>query len=860
MAHAWPVNRGPRRLRKALHRELRKAVRTARSVDWKHDPNYRWITVHAPGGTGSDRGDGSGTPVLIRMHPDGTAHVVGGAGGSLSGMRLTKLRSPEELRVEARARASAREAKKEARALEHPAEVEAENEQRAAVQEKVQIAKAEALKEVAQALGWDATVRLPEDVAANMDEKQVARLERKRQRALLSKVKQAVNAVQTEVINEHNEAVARAIGDVPIDEILTPEVDATGKGYVDSIENLARENGLTEGRVKGTQEQVTDSRLAISEALGYIQSADKAKAFIGMMQAGAEDAREADKPFVRAGVTKPEVGDVRQAIREDPEAAKRVLLAYQKLRGVEKEAAALEREAARAEGLDTAKIARGVTMLERAQELKPAEAEAAAEEALSQKAMTDAVSSLLEHVEDFEEDHGSIERHIMGARFAQLSNLYQQATHDVLPIDRRVADLLGIDAAATLAAEVMRERLGDKLGDAQTQLIERHAKTQAALSDAAVEGAREKITAAHDLLEGLPALEEADADALLLIQTKNHERMGMLGDAGRDLGVALGRLEAAGHLNQALRGRAGDMLTLSLGEVGTRDALNAVRALGLNDGEYDIQADGANRFLRIPTEVALEKLVSKTDPAVAKDYADAEAIKKGSADEDGWLPAGIAERPNTSYSDEWAPAFQFQADADFKGKTGEDMDGAVRDYAAAMLANDGVGSVRDLRAQMLSAEFVRDNVGRVGQEDYQTAVNGLFPPEVVDDPQKAVPLTQELVQRHRAAGDAAAEALDSQAIDVSEGTYDVVHRTLAAMPEAKCAFTPLSQLSGEERDTIRDFFWAHITHEEKPKVAQVAKDKAAERARAGEVLAQQANIFGEMEDVKREDTEAYQEH
>jgi hypothetical protein len=99
-----------------LRKELRKALPGIKpeheaKAKAKYPAGSRWITVH-PGG--SERG----VPVLIKEHGDGTAHVIGGAGGSLNMMKLSNVKSEKQYRAEAKKREEkdrlAREKKNEA--------------------------------------------------------------------------------------------------------------------------------------------------------------------------------------------------------------------------------------------------------------------------------------------------------------------------------------------------------------------------------------------------------------------------------------------------------------------------------------------------------------------------------------------------------------------------------------------------------------------------------------------------------------------------------------------------------------------------------------------------------------------------
>ena len=65
-------------------------------------PGARWITLH-PNGPGSE-----GHPVLIQPNPDGSAHVIGGAGGKLNYLKLRHVRSASEYKREAEERKKAK--------------------------------------------------------------------------------------------------------------------------------------------------------------------------------------------------------------------------------------------------------------------------------------------------------------------------------------------------------------------------------------------------------------------------------------------------------------------------------------------------------------------------------------------------------------------------------------------------------------------------------------------------------------------------------------------------------------------------------------------------------------------------------
>lgn len=854
-ALAWPMNGGPRLLRKALLRELRPLRKSSGSrVDWKSDPNMRWITVRD---RGSD--DSKGVPVLIRVHPDGSAHVVSGAGGSLTGMKLTRLRSPEELKVEAKARAERRKAERTARAQEMTPEEKQHHEklreQADDLKVKIAQARAEALVETARALGWQETVKLPPEIAEQMDARQRARIERARERALQAKVKAAVNAIQDEVINQHNEQVAQSLGEVPIEEVALPELGGTGKGYMDALQSLAEENGLTRGLKGKTQDEVIDERLRTAEAHGYVDSAEAAKEAIAKLQFGAAMARIEDAPYREDGTTKPDVGDVAEQVRENPQQAGEVLRAYQRLKELEKQANKVQAELSGDATFDETAIARGSALLE-GKELTDEELDRAAEEALSQRAQINAVNALMQEVEDFEGRHGerSLNQHLQSARYGELSAMYSSQTNEPLPIDRRVVDLLGIDAAATLAAEAMRQRMAGedgKIDSAQAALIQRHVDRQAAIANAAVEAARMKIDDANALMEGLPALEDADADSLLLIQSRNQERTQKLQEAGQDLGHALGKLEAAGHLNYALRGPVGKKLKVAMGEMATGEVLKAAKALGFEEGEYEIEADGVNRFLTLDRDAALERLIQPTDPQVARDYADMEAIKNGALDEEGWLPDGFSRRSASDYHENVQHALGYDTAPNIRGA--QDLEGAIRSYIGRCLAQDGAGSLHEIRQRMLSPLWQADNLDPDQRDAAAQYVSTLLDPKTVHGA-KGAKLAEDLITE-ATAGDPDRTPLDNQTFDIDQHAYEAMHQALASDPAGRVAFMPLSDLTPLDKATLRSHFWTGIMGMgDRPNAAQVRKQREDLLRRMQEVVRTDETLFG-PQDIRYGETD-----
>ena len=347
--HAHSLEHAPRRLRRRFARKIARHIARSRrdgmfkaavgAADWKKDPSYRWITVHPHDDEGA-----AGVPVLIKVHPDGKAHVVGGAGGSLTGMQLTKLRKPEDIQVEARERRRKLKERRDKERADDPEGVRDREAVTESVLGKVHLARAEMLAEVAATIGWNESVKLPESTTEQLSDGQRDRIERARARALEAEVKRYVTAIQDEVITQHNTAIASAIGDVPISAVIPQEASRGGRGYVDSIAALAAENGLTSGEVRTISDRVIDNRIDAGVRGGYIEDPAAAHAYIAMLQAGAEKARVEDKPLKERGAHRPQVQDAKEVVQGDPQQAAAIMLAYEKYRAVTREAAKVTRE------------------------------------------------------------------------------------------------------------------------------------------------------------------------------------------------------------------------------------------------------------------------------------------------------------------------------------------------------------------------------------------------------------------------------------------------------------------------------------------------------------------------------------
>lgn len=843
----------PEALRKAWGYEpLLKAVTAPKHTALQ--PDEHWITMHPHGNVMAE----GGVHVLVKEHPDGTSHVIAGAKGALNGTRLTRISTPEEWAKRAKQRSAAKSDQRDRAVKLNQQEYErATPEQRKAIdarrkevavgKEQLEKQRQEAASGLARALGIEVD---PEKGPSRKD---------------IAQAKRYIRTIQAEVIKKHNAQVASNLGDVPIAAIDMPEVDASGKGYRDTLAALAKENGL---EVQASNETL---------------NADAAKS------GNADPAQVGNEEPTETAAERSET--MRRFVQENPEKAHRALLAHEKLLDAERKA---KRLTAEEQTLSTSgKVGSGAAEFVDTP-LSDDEAEQAAAEALSQQATTDALRGLLNAVTDFEQTHGSMQRHVLSARHAQLSALYSSVTGMPLPIDRRVSDTLGIDASAALTAAMIEQQVGTALDPSARKLAQRHIDTQEAAARGAVDEAEKMLSLAESLGKDLPDVAEADVNGLMLIQMRNNERQKQLEAAGEKLGHAIGQVEAAGQLNSSLRLGVGDILRAGFGSASAKKVAAQLTALGLAPEDFDIRDDAGSTVAHIATKAAVAKLTEPVDTEAARDYADAQDIKAGLHDEEGWLPEGVVKRVSSEVKTDWQPAYEFKPDDDFTGLKDEALKSKVAQYVGEFLGNYGIGAAPALYGMVNSVEFLNDHVDQAQRQAFVDAVNEVLPPSVSDLPsdidsdklRAAVKAGKPLSGGDKAAADLLghvdaavaryqkAQGVDTQGIEMGEHVYELVHRTMSSFPAAKVAFTPQGSFSADDKRIVRDYFWQHVSKEPKPEGADVdltdddtlltAKPEKRESddefgARMKKVVGKRQGLFGEEDQAYGETSEGLAE-
>mgnify|MGYP000853802246 CR=1 FL=1 len=836
-------------------------------VDWKNDPRYRWITMRPHGE------DGEGYPVLIRMDDPkgekGSGTVVGGAGGSMNYRRVTGVRSKADYQTEARSRRAERESKAEARTAKRVQEArdagltdadlaEAERQRKEAreqLQEEATLAEAEHLAHLAEIMGWEVPA-LSETQLEGMTTKTKDRIERERRRRMLKEAEKAVQNVQDSVIKEHDRAVTEAIGQERVEDLAFDEVDDRGLGYVAKVETLAKEAGMTKAEARALSRATTDASLERAEDEGYIKSAIKARMYIDMLQQAGADARTEDKPFRERGLHK--VGEAPEHL--EPDQARALLVAHEQYKQKQREFQAKEREitdAAPQNVVDVAVVTRGDALV-RMGKMTDEEAMAKVEESLQARARITAADRLLSRIEELEGGVESVEQHLLEGRHVQLQEVAQAVFSQPLTMRREVLDLLGPEAGGTLMAYLMRQELGEDEREAvRTALREEHIETQVDRARTALEDAQEHFEAAQAAFAGFGTVGELGAEGLEAASAAKAEKLRELREARQILGVTLGRLQMLGSMNAALAEGEGRTLDVPLGQITGAQAWQVGAALGLARGEYEVQSDGPNKYIRISRD-AFGKLIESPDPEQKEQYEAAVAIKRGDFDEDGWLAEGLMKRPSEKYYDDpdFTAGWGVDAAELLEGKHGAEFEAGIREYAGRMLANGGAAGIGSLRQNMLSALWQADNLDDRQRAEFAEVVAKVFPADAAEDNWTGV--AEELVKPFIEQSNAERAALDAQNIDVVSAR-DPIHRALQACPEGKVAFTPISRMTPQDKALLRQYFWNKLTDEKPPSATESRAAKQEQAEAAEEVVATQMDIFGNPVEIKRGETEAFQE-
>lgn len=768
----------------------------------------RWITVH-PNGEGT-----KGVPVLVEPVKDGSGHfrVIGGAGGKLNMLRLRGVKSEAEYKQQHAERSAAkRQARKEQVRRDKELGL---HESKVAAREQINAQRKAAQREfiatVAEAMGWK-----PEDLqlkAEGLSEAAQKKAEARHHAELLSRAKAAVETQRQVLVADVERRVAAGLGVVPLDadmgELSVQDLDPVrvpdSSGVAPDFKARAEAAGLTQDKL--------DEQVAAIKEVESGAAADPAKAI--------------------------ERGEVARKLREE----------LQKVQPPSLQIAIVE--AGKAVGL--LKAQKRLAAIERAAREANAEVQSATVEPKSyvlavsdvdDKAVVQSVEDDLRTVRaraflagvESVGGEDAVESHVAAGAYNAINGVSAVVGGASL-LDRSAVDVLGVAGAAQVLARRLHADLGTQAGELAAGLAEYHVAHAPELQQEALDEAKtlQALASQMELEAASGATDLAQATAL------NRARMEHLVAARKVMGQALGEMEARASLISALESGPRESVEVSLGAAPLDSAVKQLWALGLTDEDYQIERVEGNVFATIRAS-GMDKLAAPLDRENLERVQRNLSIMRGEADEDGWLPAGFAKRPDLGLNlpPGVSPSLSVPFDA-----TAADLGAALRDYIGSRTA-DG-DRAADVLADVQSASFFL-KVGAARGAEYRAALDAVIPSQ---NGKKRVRVEDLAPVFDQYADDFVASrwggtrsTLNRQSFEPDAVSQDALHRALSDEPAGVLAYKPVGDLTKQEAGALRDWFYRNVA-KESPEQAELRK--RADQLAAAEPERFVTDMFGEV--------------
>ncbi|MHA0048585.1 helicase-related protein [Deinococcus sp. PEB2-67] len=820
------------------------------------DPNFRWITLKPNGA-----GEGGHVHVKVRVNPDGTAHVVHGP-GALRGLRLTKLASPEQLKERAQARAEKRkadtaqarqeDADRRAKAQDDPElaeQIRKEDEAKEARQgqrqalEREMLVKRDELLRLAQDLTGDdtygdfltdgdpdaqdeyaGTLRTQAAQAGGSGDDETRRaaagvLAGRHVRRIDSGLKRLEQTLVRDLVQDQDLRAAVLDGDTLDATQAMPDPKGGGVGYRRSAPEQAARQGYTRDDARAEAERVWEARVAEVEAESPDRAAamrearDTARAISDTArELSGQDGFEAPTPATRVA---------RDEVRGKAEKVRAFLKARRELDDLRRQARAAALDAdpdATDDERAALKADTGPTGADLGMDIT--EPDAAFRQQLEQQirdaGAADLTSAFLQEVGQESGGHAdhvirqAMRAHVGVGAHAHLGNALLAITGSD-SLDRQVVDILGVDAAAQLAAHAIRRDTDPARLDGVRGGLSLHHDEQ---SLTRMQGAMTLAQAARaDAAEiELPPI-TATTDAAL-VASLNRERRARIAEAHEALGTALGQVEAGAALNFALRGPGRDELRIGVGRADVAQLALNLRALGLQDGEYEIKR-GEDEVSVTLNRAGLDRLTTPTDEAARRAARQVQAIKDGAEDEADFLPAGFVRRPASSFTDHppvpttyAAPlrtaglthdqVIQAQAGSRYAdGWTPREINDHLLDTVAAQYQGADADAFRAQVAQLLPFAHATQRTNAQGEQYGATEFTDLNTDPAVRE--RLARLADAHLREHHP-GEAGFHA---QTLPDDPHTREAIFRAVANNPQLQAAFSAPGDLSGTREGRAR---------------------------------------------------------
>lgn len=764
----------------------------------------RWITVHP-------NGSGKGQAVLIQPQADGSAKVIGGAGGSLNHLRLRGVKSQSEYRAEAEAKgAEKRAAKKQQTAADKAAGIhDAKEQARKDLKDKKRQAERHVIEAVAKKAGWDSKdLEFPEEDYAHLSEKALAKVKARHHAKLLSRAKDVIQQSREKLVNDAAARADAGVGELPlfsespdalsVQDLAPVPKQSGGLGFNPDYKGRAEASGLTDEQLAQEAHEVKQGKLAemTPEQKQAAFERGQAAALLQQELAGIKEpaAPNADASLLSAK-------DALDLVKEG-----------KRLAEIEKQARAA------AADIDKSAAEPKAFVIEATAD---ADLDSQARDAIANDLRTAQTVAFLSEVGKIAgaKPDETLGTHIGVGAYNSINSLALAVGGDAL-VDRSVVDVLGIAGAA----QVLARRVKNDLGESEIQHVadgmqDWHVNHYMQTSTEALKKARELTDAA----KAIELSEEAQNGAdLSVAQELNSRRRAAIGDAQRILGQALGEMEANAALVVALKQGKQDNLQVSLGKTSPEQAIKQVRAIGLMPGDYTMEKVAGDTFLTVHGSGMdrLAKPVARDDIQQVRRNL---SIIQGDQDEDGWLPLGVANRPDLVMDVQ--PGVAPQLAKPFQPT--EDLEQSLRDYIGGRAA-DG-DHAADILSDIQSADFFQ-KVGADRTEEYRDALDKVAPLKGADgQQQRAEALTESFSKYADEYADklgGSISPVNRQKFAVDQKSVDALHRALAETPEGVAAYKQIGELGGKDQRALREFFHRNVA-KESPEVAQLRADLEA---------------------------------
>lgn len=778
----------------------------------------RWITVHStPGAVGQ--------PVLIQPNPDGSAHVIGGAGGKLNMLRLRHVRKESEYKREAEEKRAAKaDEKKAQRARDKEASVlESKNKARESLRAQQRGHEREFVRTVAQTLGWNEKDLEPPSTEG-LSDAAAAKVLAQHHRELVKRATKAVDLQRQRLVADHAARAEAGIGEVPLEakdpttlsvQDLDPiPTNTGGLGFSTDYKERAQAAGLTEFELQAETErakQARQSQMTPGQRKAAITRGETAK----LIQTELQGIREPVAPAPGA-----RLADAKQAVE--------LLRAQKKLKQIQQQA----RQAA-AE-IDKSASEPKAYVLEHTEAPEGLDSQVAAD--LNEELRTAQTRAFLSEVHRLAGgDPGeTLGKHIGVGAYNSVNSLALAVGGEAL-VDRSVVDVLGIAGAAQVLARRIHTDMPDQVERIANGVQEFHLHHYMEASGEAIGRARELMDAAKEVELG----EAATGADLQVAQELNARRRGAITAAQQTLGQALGEMEANAALTVALKQGPKQSFQVSLGKTGIEQAITQVRAIGLQRGDYTIEHVAGDTFLTV-NAAGLDRLAKPVNRADIEQVQRNLAIIRGDQDEDGWLPRGVANRPDLVMDVKPGVAPRLAEPFQPSG----DLEQSLRDYIGGRAADgDAPG---DIVADIQSADFFQ-RVGFDKADAYRQALDAVAPLKGEDGKQQRAEaladhfdqLADEFVQRRHGG---ARSTLNKQAFEVDDKAVDALHRALAEHPDGVAAYKQIGELTPQDQRALREHFHANIA-KESPEAGALRREH--ERHLAAEPEREVTDMFGD---------------